>query len=615
MAEAGALLHAILAGQVDGEAEALIHLEAALALEVDPLDYCANRFGLGHDLVMERAASWAGLTFATRVPNTRPGSPVIERIERLGEIRTIRAKLFDREVIYSAPRFSEFLALRRYALRHPGFRRNFCVVPESAIRAELAVASSDALLTEARHRLFRRWPRASAHVDLSKASRFGFVTTMIGLVLFAVIAPMVMKPVFVPLIGALLAIPALLRLWAVIDRQPAPPAIPLLEDADLPVYTVLLPLRDEAHMVRQLSSAIRDIEYPPEKLNVLFLVEQRSPETVAAVIGELHDPRFELLLVPDALPRTKPKALNYALPFVRGEHVVVYDAEDIPEPSQLRRAASTFAQRPRIDCLQAELVVDNAGENWLTALFAGEYAGQFGLMLPLLARLGLPMPLGGTSNHFRTSALREIGGWDPFNVTEDADLGVRLARRGMATETIDSRTAEEAPVRFRSWLMQRTRWMKGWMQTFIVHNSHPRELLRDVGLKGFLGFQIYVGSMILSGPLHTFFVGSLIATTLIQGLVLDVWFYLTCFVTLIGYGGPAALAVAGLRRLGRSDLIAIHLLLPVYWVMHSIAGLRALHELLTRPYFWAKTRHGETQMVRKSLARRGRQVSSGIARD
>lgn len=615
MVGAGALLHAILAGQIDGETEALLHLETALALEVDPLDYCANRFGLGHDLVMERAATWAGLTFATRVPTTRPGSPVIERIERLGEVRSVRARLFEREVIYSAPRFSEFLALSRHALRHPEFRRRFCVVPESAIRAELAAASEDVLLTEARHRLFRRWPRASAHLDLSQASRFGFVATMIGLMLLAVVAPMVVKPVFVPLIGALLAIPGLFRLWAALDRQAERPEVPLLEDADLPVYTVLLPLRDEAHMVRQLGNAIRDIDYPPEKLEVLFLVEQRSPETVVAVVGELHDPRFELLLVPDAPPRTKPKALNYALPFVSGEHVVVYDAEDIPEPSQLRRAASTFAQRPQVACLQAELVVDNAGENWLTSLFAGEYAGQFGLMLPLLARLGLPMPLGGTSNHFRTSALREIGGWDPFNVTEDADLGVRLARRGMATDIIDSRTAEEAPVHFRSWLTQRTRWMKGWMQTFIVHNGHPRELLRDLGWKGFASFQVYVGSMILSGPLHTLFVASVVATTLAQGLIFDVWFALTCLITLIGYGGPAALVVAGLRRLGRSDLIAIQLLLPFYWVLHSIAGTRALHELLTRPYFWAKTRHGETRMSRLGLARRTRPVSSSIGKD
>jgi cellulose synthase/poly-beta-1,6-N-acetylglucosamine synthase-like glycosyltransferase len=353
-------------------------------------------------------------------------------------------------------------------------------------------------------------------------------------------------------------------------------------------------------MVRQLGNAVRALDYPPEKLEVLFLVEQSSPETAAAVAAELADPRFELLLVPDAMPRTKPKAMNYALPFVRGEFVVVYDAEDIPDSGQLRLAASTFAQRPDVACLQAELVIDNAGENWLTALFAGEYAGQFGLMLPLLARLGLPMPLGGTSNHFRVSALRQIGGWDPFNVTEDADLGVRLARLGMQTDTFESRTGEEAPIAFRSWLNQRTRWMKGWMQTFIVHNSRPRELLTDLGWRGFLGFQIYVGSMILSAPLHTLFVASLALSVALPPSPTDVWDAVSLLIFLVGYGGPAALVVAGLVRLRRLDLVAWQLLLPVYWVLHSLAGLRAMRELVTRPYFWAKTEHGQTRLARRS---------------
>ena len=171
MSEAGALLHAILAGQVDGETEALLHLDAALALEVEPLDYCANRFGLGHELVMERAAAWAGLVFAPRVPRTRPGSLVIDRIERLGEIRTIRGKLLDREVVYSAPRFVELLRLKHVAW-DPRFRRQFCVVPEAAIRAELAAASEDDLLTEARQRLVRAWPNASGSVSAPKSRRY-----------------------------------------------------------------------------------------------------------------------------------------------------------------------------------------------------------------------------------------------------------------------------------------------------------------------------------------------------------------------------------------------------------------------------------------------------------
>jgi hypothetical protein len=145
--------------------------------------------------------------------------------------------------------------------------------------------------------------------------------------------------------------------------------------------------------------------------------------------------------------------------------------------------------------------------------------------------------------------------------------------------------------------------MKGWVQTFIVHNSHPRELLADLGLKGFLGFQVYVGSMILSGPLHTMFMLSLATSALVGGIVVDAWFALSCFIFLVGYGGPAALAVAGLSRLGRADLIPVQVLLPIYWMLHSLAGLRALHELITRPYFWAKTQHGETRLTRQRSGR------------
>ncbi len=426
----------------------MLHLELALELEVEPLDYCARRFGLGDATVMERAAEWAGLAFAPRIPNTLPGSPIIERIERLGEVRSVRARLFEREVVYSAPRFSEFLRLRQHCLEVPEFRRSFCVVPEAAIRAELAAASEEALMEEARHRLFRKWPRASGHVDAPIAARRMFALLLLLVVAVAALGPRLYAPVFLPLVGAILLVPAGLRFWAAVRTRRQPEAPPLLPDSDLPTYTLLVPLRDEASMVPQLCRALKALDYPPEKLDVRFIVEARSSATVAAVRARLADPRFELIEVPDALPRTKPKALNYALPLITGEFLVVYDAEDIPEPGQLRLAASTFAQRPELDCLQAELVIDNAEESWLATLFAGEYAGQFGLMLPLLSHLKLPMPLGGTSNHFRVSALRRIGGWDPYNVTEDADLGIRLARRGLRTSTIASHTSEEAPIRF-----------------------------------------------------------------------------------------------------------------------------------------------------------------------
>ncbi len=428
MSDATALMLALLAGRITDAAGARAQLETAIGLEVDPLDHVALQFGLSSAEVMARAADWAGLAFAETIPRLVQGSTQISRLDAMSEVRAVRARLLGREVVFAAPRFAQFLSLRTHADGDPSFRRRLCVVPPAAIRANLAQASEGLLLDAARHRLSQRWPSASGHRDLVPLRRAAFVAAILAVVGLAALSPFVLRPVLVPLVSVILIAPAALRLWAALSPPACEPAPTLLADAELPVYSVLIPLRDEAHMVDQLAEAMRAIDYPPAKLDIKFVVEARSPQTVDAVRRTLGDPRFELVVVPEALPATKPKALNYALPLVRGEHVVIYDAEDIPDPVQLRLAASRFSAQPEIDCLQAELVIDNAGENALTALFAGEYAGQFGLMLPLLARLRLPMPLGGTSNHFRVAALREVGGWDAYNVTEDADLGVRLSR-------------------------------------------------------------------------------------------------------------------------------------------------------------------------------------------
>lgn len=601
MSEAGALLRAVLVEYIATDEQALALLSTALELEVDPLDYCAHRFGLGETMVMARAAAWAGLEFFPAVPAGSSGRPVIEKIERLGEIRSLRMALLDREIVYSAPRFETLIRLRLLHEIRPDLRRLIAIVPHAAIRAELASLARAPMMDAARHRMVRRWPRAAGQADAPRSARIGLVVLLAVLIGGAVLAPWLNAALFLPLVGLVLLVPALLRLAAAISRPPQPPPVALLGDSDLPVYTILVPLRDEAHMVGQLAEALKRIDYPPEKLDVLFVVETRSHSTVLAVQQQLGDPRFELVLVPDALPRTKPKALNYALPLVRGEHLVVYDAEDIPEPRQLRLAASTFAAHPELVCLQAELVIDNASESPLAALFAGEYGGQFGLMLPLLARLGLPMPLGGTSNHFRAEALRQVGGWDAFNVTEDADLGVRLARLKLRTATIDSRTGEEAPIHLGAWLKQRSRWMKGWMQTILVHDRDWRSLLRDLGWPGFVGLHIYVGSMILSAPLHSAFLLSFLVSAATMQLphAFDWSAMLTLGIFILGYLGPALLVIAGLDRLRRFDLLAAQALLPLYWLLHGVAMAMAAWELVVSPFAWSKTRHGETRMVRR----------------
>ena len=598
MSETLSLFSAIALGRAHGKADLELHSAEAEAAGIDLIEHFTHAFGLSEELVMERAARWAGLAYTATLPADAGEGAVLPELDRLAEARALRLRVDGREMVFAAPRFGEFVTLARYFVDHPDFQPRFCVVPARRLRRALIAASAERLSAAAADRLSDLWPGASARDAMSLRARLVFALGMLTVLGLAAAAPFVFRPVLLPLVGALLAAPALLRLAAAVVPPPKRIAPPDLADTELPVYSILVPLRDEAGMVPQLAQALRALNYPPAKLDIAFVVEATSPETVAAAEAELHDPRFRLVVVPDTQPRTKPKAMNYALPTVRGTFVAVYDAEDVPDPGQLRLAARSFAQSPELDCLQAELVIENAGENRLTALFAGEYAGQFGLMLPLLSRLGFPMPLGGTSNHFRVSALRRAGGWDAFNVTEDADLGIRFARLHHRTATIPSRTLEEAPVTRAAWLRQRTRWMKGWMQTFIVHNRHPRRFRAEVGWRSFLGFQLYVGSQIVAGPLHAVFLASLIANLLLdRPLAIDGWDWASLTFFALGYGGAAAIVVAGLARLGRWDLVPAQVWLPGYWLLHAVAALRALWELLTRPYFWAKTQHGRSGLA------------------
>ena len=327
---------------------------------------------------------------------------------------------------------------------------------------------------------------------------------------------------------------------------------------------------------------------------MLFVVEARSASTVAAVRSVLDDGPFRLVEVPDALPHTKPKALNFALPLCRGEFVVVYDAEDTPHPEQLWRAIDRFRTRPELQCVQAQLLIDNGGKGLLPALFAGEYAGLFTVLLPALARWRLPVPLGGTSNHFRIETLRRIGGWDAYNVTEDADLGVRLARLRLPVETMICPTLEEAPTALPVWMGQRSRWMKGWTQTLIVHNRAPLRLAREAGWLPALAFQIWAFGTILAPLAHTGFLLTLLVQVLIGAPVLQGgWSWTTVYLLILvyGYGTAIAMVAVGLRRRGALHLLPAQLLLPLYWLLMVPAIGRALHELTNNPFHWAKTEH------------------------
>jgi cellulose synthase/poly-beta-1,6-N-acetylglucosamine synthase-like glycosyltransferase len=377
-----------------------------------------------------------------------------------------------------------------------------------------------------------------------------------------------------------------------------------LPDKDLPVYTILVPLYREVGSVDGLIESLRRLDYPPEKLDIKLIIEPDDLDMRAALDPLRLISPFEVVVAPDIGPRTKPKALNAAMPFARGTFTVIFDAEDRPEPDQLRQALDAFLTHDdSVACVQASLTIDNTADNWLTAMFTAEYAGLFDVFLPALTQLRLPLPLGGSSNHFRTSTLRAVGAWDPYNVTEDADLGVRLARFGYRSVAINSTTYEEAPGQFGLWLRQRTRWLKGWMQTWLVHMRHPWRLYRELGLWSFLTVQLIVGGNVLASLIHPIMLAWL-AVSVVVGLPFwNSYAAVAWFGTALagGYVTSIALGAAGLLRRGLTSHCWVLLLIPLHWLLLSLASWRALYQLIRDPYRWEKTDHG---LARTSRVRR-----------
>lgn len=388
---------------------------------------------------------------------------------------------------------------------------------------------------------------------------------------------------------------ALFLLSPRLDEHPPEAAPP---DHALPVYTILVPLYREAASLPDLLAGLSRLDYPKAKLDVKFILEADDRETETALRHHSPSFPFEIVSVPPCRPRTKPKALICGLDRARGMYVVVYDAEDQPESDQLRRALARFRQLgPEVACLQARLNFYNAGEGWLCRLFAIDYCLWFDHLLPGLERIGAPLPLGGTSNHFRREALIAAGGWDPFNVTEDADLGIRLAREGYRVVTLNSTTFEEAPPKLSAWLAQRTRWMKGYLQTWLVHSRDRRRLRGEIGHAGVLVLDLFLLGSVLAGlanpVLWGLFLGWLGTGEGVLGGLTGPWLLLVSLAGLVG--GNALLVflslLAPLRR-GWLDLLPYALTAPAYWLIISIAAWRGLFGLLFRPFHWSKTDHG-----------------------
>ncbi len=414
----------------------------------------------------------------------------------------------------------------------------------------------------------------------------------------------------IALVGVLSAIyflDALFNLYLGIKSLSDPPEIKSKAEelnslrADfLPVYSILCPLYKEAHMLPVFLKAIDKIDWPKNKLDVLLLLEENDRETIASARAMVLPEYVRILIVPDSLPKTKPKACNFGLSFAKGEFVVIYDAEDIPEPQQLKKAYLGFQKVPRtVGCLQAKLNYFNPDQNFLTKLFTAEYSLWFDVILPGLQSLNTSIPLGGTSNHFRTKDLIALEGWDPFNVTEDCDLGVRLFKKGYQTTIIDSVTLEEANSDLKNWLRQRSRWIKGYMQTYLVHMRHPVAFFKENGAHALI-FQLVVGgktAFVIINPIlwlatFSYFAFYGIFGAAIEKLYPAPIFYMAAFSLVFGNFIAIYYYMIGCAKREQWWLVKYVFFVPFYWALMSAASLIALFQIVARPYFWEKTNHG-----------------------
>jgi len=371
-----------------------------------------------------------------------------------------------------------------------------------------------------------------------------------------------------------------------------------LHDDDLPVYTILLPVYKEDKLIKKLIWNLQSIDYPREKLDVKLLIEEDDDKTLNAVRNLDFPAIFEVIIVPFHMPKTKPKACNYGLHFARGKYLTIYDAEDIPDTDQLKKVVTLFNKLPeQYICVQSALNYFNRNENFLTRMFTLEYSFWFDYMLPGLDTLDIPIPLGGTSNHFKMDVLIELGAWDPFNVTEDADLGVRAYAKGYKVAIVNSTTYEEANNEPINWIRQRSRWIKGYMQTYLVHMRNPIRLIRKIGFKGFLGFNFFVGATPLTFLVYPvlliiFLVYVIFNISSIKLLFPDWVLFISIFNLMVGNILMIYVNMMAVFKRRFYELILFAIANPIYWLLHSAAAYMGLYQLIVKPFYWEKTNHG-----------------------
>ena len=424
---------------------------------------------------------------------------------------------------------------------------------------------------------------------------------LLGLVLLTFLFPRLVFGLLAGWAVFTLLVSACFKIAAFVARMAAGPPAPApaqpLRKLPLPRVSVLVPLYRETEIVHELVARLTRLTYPKSLLDVILVLEEEDTATREALAGIDLPPWIRPVVVPDGSPRTKPRAMNYALDFCDGDIIGIYDAEDAPAPDQIMQVVRGFgAAPPEVACIQGYLDYYNPRQNWLARCFTIEYATWFRMMLPGMARMGLAIPLGGTTVFMRRGALEKLGAWDSHNVTEDADLGFRLARHGYRTQMLATVTGEEANCRPWPWIKQRSRWLKGYMTTYLVHMRRPRELWRQLGAWRFLGFQAHFLTalsqfflapflwsfwLVLLGaphPLDTFIphgamvaLGSLFLTIEVINMTIH------------------ATAVSGPRH---RHLMLWTPTMHFYAPLGAVAAYKALYELVLKPFFWDKTQHG-----------------------
>lgn len=506
-------------------------------------------------------------------------------------------------LVLIAPEKLDIQGLRNFIARYPRASTRIRVVPPSALRRAIAARSTRSLMRIATGALFAALPDQSARFVVNAWQGAIFGALSVSLLFAALLVPG----------GTLLAVHGVLSLVflacvvlrvsvGLAPSKPHTPKLSTIRPGEMPVYTVLVALYKEAEVVPDLLVALGRIVWPRAKLEIKLVCEGDDTETLNAIRAQELRSYIEIIEVPPGGPRTKPKALSYALPMTSGDFVVLYDAEDRPHPFQLVEAWQRFRESDRnLACLQAPLNISNKGESWISAMFALEYSALFRGILPWFARHGLVLPLGGTSNHFRRSALMAVHGWDPYNVTEDADLGVRLRRQGYRTDVIHSPTLEDAPTDLRTWLPQRTRWFKGWAQTWLVHMRDPAATHRELGLTSFVVMQVMFAGMVLSALAYSVFLTTAAGLLLCLAIYGDLQSSHLGLLVLDGVNivcGHLSFLMLGWSTLGKTERPEFWkriVCTPVYWVLISIAAWRCLWQLYWRPHHWEKTMHRPSQ--------------------